>query len=86
MEKDLTYFEGLIARYFSGEASPAEVSELSAWVAESAGNESIFKASQQAWTAFEANRVEESVDVEKELQRNYELRVTSYELKNTNPE
>ena len=73
MEKDRTYFEGLIARYFSGEASPEEVAELSAWVALSAGNESIFKASQLAWTALETYRIEESVDVEEEFQKMYDL-------------
>ena len=86
MEKDLTYFEGLIARYFSGEASPEEVAELSAWVALSAGNESIFKASQHAWTALETYRIEESVDVEEEFQKMYDVRCTMYDLKTTNHE
>ena len=86
MEKDLTYFEGLIARYFSGEASQDEVSELSAWVAESAENESIFKASQQAWTAMETIRIEESVDVEKVLEENIEYRILNveYRMNSTN--
>jgi len=86
MEKDRTYFEGLIARYFSGEASPEEVAELSAWVALSAGNESIFKASQHAWTALETYRIEESVDVEEEFQKMYDVRCTMYDLKTTNHE
>ena len=81
MEKDFTYFENLTAKYFSGEASSDEVSELSAWVAESAGNESIFKASQQAWTALEANRIEESVDLEKALEENIEYRISNIEYR-----
>lgn len=64
MEKDRTYFEELIAKYFSEEATPAEISELSAWVSEDAENEAIFLESRYAWIAFEEVRVAGSTDVD----------------------
>jgi ferric-dicitrate binding protein FerR (iron transport regulator) len=66
MKKDPAYFEELIARYFCGEASPAEISELSAWVAGSAENKMIFRESQYAWMAIEESRLVDTVDLDKE--------------------
>ena len=64
MEKDRTYFEGLIAKYFSKEATPAEISELSSWVNENPENEAVFSESRYAWMAVEEVRITESADVD----------------------
>jgi len=64
MEKDRTYFEGLIARYFSKEATPAEIGELSSWVTESPENEAVFSESRYAWMAFEEVRITGLADVD----------------------
>jgi transmembrane sensor len=66
MKKNLEYFEGLIAAYFSGELDPAGISELSGWVGADPANEAIFRASGQAWTAVESVRIAESLNVDSE--------------------
>jgi ferric-dicitrate binding protein FerR (iron transport regulator) len=72
MEKDQKYFEGLIARYLSGEADPREVSELSRWTGLDPLNARMFRESQEAWMLAEAVRIEETLDVEKALERTRE--------------
>jgi len=74
MEKDLTYFEELTARYFSGESTSDEINELSAWVGESPEHKTIFRESQYAWMALEEARVVEAVDLDEEW-RTFEGRV-----------
>jgi transmembrane sensor len=64
MEKDRTYFEELIARYLSKEATPAEISELSSWVNEDPENEAVFTESRYTWMAIEEVRITESADVD----------------------
>lgn len=64
MEKDRTYFEELVARYFSKEATPAEISELSSWVSENPENEAVFADSRYAWMAVEEVRITESANVD----------------------
>jgi len=81
MEKDSTCFEELIAKYFSGEANPAEISELSAWATENPENELLFRDSRQAWTALESVRVDEKIDVGKALEENIEYRMSNIEYR-----
>ncbi|MEI8005294.1 MAG: FecR domain-containing protein [Bacteroidota bacterium] len=64
MEKDRIYFEGLIARYFSKEATPAEIGELSSWVNENPENAAVFGESRYAWMAFEEVRITGLADVD----------------------
>ncbi|MCX6282308.1 MAG: FecR domain-containing protein [Bacteroidetes bacterium] len=66
MEKDPAYFEELIAKYFCGEATPAEISELSAWANQDSANQTIFRDSQHAWMAIEGARVVEAANVDQE--------------------
>ena len=66
MEEDPTYFEELIARYFSGEATSAEINELSAWVGENPEHETIFRESRYAWMACEEARLAEAANVDQE--------------------
>ena len=79
MEKDPVYFEELIAKYFSGEATPAEITELSGWVALEPGNGEIFSASQKAWMGLEAMKVDETVEVSLALEA-LNKKITSDEL------
>jgi len=74
MEKDRTYFEDLIARYFCKEATPAEIRELSSWVNENPENEAVFSESRYAWMAVEEVRVVEAVNVDTEWEA-FEKRV-----------
>jgi len=82
MEKDLTYFEGLIAKYFSGEATSSEIAELSSWVALDPVNEKIFSESREAWMAVEEVRVTESADVDLEWKK-IDVQCTMYNVQMT---
>ncbi|MCX6284241.1 MAG: FecR domain-containing protein [Bacteroidetes bacterium] len=66
MEQDPTYFEELIARYFSGEAMPAEITELTAWVEEDPEHKTVFMESQYAWMSSEQIRVAEAANIDLE--------------------
>ncbi len=66
MEQDPTYFEELIVKYFSGEATPDEVSALSSWVEADPENEKCFRESQYSWMASEEIRVAEAANIDLE--------------------
>jgi len=66
MEKEPTYYELLVTRYLSGEATPGEITELSSMAEQNPENETIFREMSQAWTAFEKTRVNESVNLDAE--------------------
>ncbi len=66
MDENTTYYEVLIARYLSGEATPGELSALSAWLMEDAGNQRFFREIRNSWALQQAMHVEDAVDPETE--------------------
>ncbi len=69
MEKDLTYYNELIARYFSGETSPEETAELSLWLQGDESRAEQFRALHKTWMMLEARRVEETIQLDGEWER-----------------
>jgi len=49
MEKDTTYYTGLMVKYFSGEASPEEILHLSDWLSAAQENLELFDEFRQTW-------------------------------------
>jgi transmembrane sensor len=66
MEEQLTYYIDLISRYFSGEASPGEIQQLSTWVKENDDNRKIFDDYRKAWELHEIAVIENSTDLDAE--------------------
>lgn len=66
MEEKTTYYEGLIAAYFSGEAVPEEIMQLSAWLTESQANLDSFETIRKAWLLTGKDALSSSVDLEAE--------------------
>lgn len=66
MDKTTTYYETLIARYLSGEATAKEVSELSEWLRTDAENLRLFRKIRKSWSLQEAMVVENATDLDSE--------------------
>jgi transmembrane sensor len=66
MENLPTYYEDLITRYLSGEATPKEVKELEEWVEADAAHRKIFTAFHKTWLAVEKDRIDRIVNVDEE--------------------
>lgn len=66
MYKQATYYETLITSYLSGEAGMAEVSELNTWLAEDDANLQLFRDYRKSWALQEAQRIENSTDLDSE--------------------
>lgn len=49
MKKDTTYYTDLMVKYFSGEASPEEVIQLSDWLTAAQENRELFDEFRQTW-------------------------------------
>jgi ferric-dicitrate binding protein FerR (iron transport regulator) len=69
MEKEPTYYELLITRYLSGEATPGEIIELSSLSGQNPENEKLFRESLKAWMAVEEVRISEATNIDTELER-----------------
>ena len=63
--KHIDYYN-LSAKYFSGEASDAEVDQLEKWVLSSEENKSLFKNFKKAWIGSGIEGNYQSIDVDKE--------------------
>jgi len=66
MSTNETYYPDLITRYFSGEATPEEICELSSWVNSDQANASVFNENRKSWLAMTAYQVDEQMDVDQE--------------------
>lgn len=66
MTEESTYYENLIARYFSGEAGEKEIAELSSWLRKSEKNRDVFIQFRNAWYALGEDLVMESIDIDQE--------------------
>ena len=66
MSTNETYDLKLIIRYFSGEATPEEIRELSIWIKSDPANASAFTEYRKSWLAVTAIQVDEQMDVDHE--------------------
>lgn len=66
MDEKTTYYNGLIAAYFSGEASPEEIELLSAWLTEDQANLKIFEAFHKAWMITGKDAIASGIDLDTE--------------------
>jgi len=66
MSTNETYDPKLMTRYFSGEATPEEMRELSKWIKSDPANASVFDEYRKSWLAITALQVEEQMDVDQE--------------------
>lgn len=58
MEKDPTYYQDLIAKYFAGELAGEELSALSAWLKSDTGNQKVFDEYRKSWEAVEKSKID----------------------------
>ncbi len=84
MNDNLTYYTDLISRYFAGEATPAEILLISAWVKEEPENKRLFVAYQKTWLATEKSMLDSKLDVNEEWRKLVSLMPTA--SVNTDPE
>ena len=66
METNEEYYNTLISKYFSGEATEEEIRILSLWTDSSASNAEIFESYSRSWEAVEKIRINTIVDTEAE--------------------
>ncbi len=69
MEKNDTYFTELLARYFSGEATPEDIQLLSGWVQSDPARQQQFEEYRRTWDLLQEERVNAQVDVDAEWGR-----------------
>jgi ferric-dicitrate binding protein FerR (iron transport regulator) len=66
MNAENTYYELLMSRYFSGEASGDEISELSAWLDENLEHKEQFTEQKKIFDAVNEEMIEQQVDLDAE--------------------
>ena len=66
MSTNETYDLKLITRYFSGEATPEEIRELSKWIKSDPANAVAFTEYRKSWLAVTAIQVDEQMDIDQE--------------------
>jgi ferric-dicitrate binding protein FerR (iron transport regulator) len=66
MEEQTTYYNSLIAAYFSGEASPEEITKLLAWLALDASNLELFEEYRNAWVLTGKDAINSKIDLDRE--------------------
>jgi ferric-dicitrate binding protein FerR (iron transport regulator) len=66
MEKDSTYYIGLITKYLSGEASEKEIRSLHKWLKADAAHQTEFDAHRKAWIAIERSNFDKDVNIDSE--------------------
>ena len=66
MEEQTTYYDSLIAAYFSGEASPKEIKQLSEWLVLKPSNLELFEDYRKAWMLSGKDAIDSKVNVDLE--------------------
>ena len=84
MSTNETYDPKLMTRYFSGEATPEEMRELSKWIKSDPANASVFDEYRKSWLAITALQVEEQMDVDQEWDE-LKKKITSVEPAQRSP-
>lgn len=69
MDHPETYYNDLMTRYFSGEASEPEMETLHQWIRESPEHRQLFDACRKSWEALEQYSIQQKIDVDKEWDR-----------------
>lgn len=67
MNEQPSYYNDLITRYFSGEATPEEIKELSAWVLSNPENRKLFDEVRKAWELTIQSSINRNTDLDAEL-------------------
>lgn len=67
MNEQPSYYNDLITRYFSGEASPEDIKELSAWVQSDPENRKLFEEFRKAWELTIQSSINRNTDPDAEL-------------------
>ncbi len=71
MEDQSTYYNDLISKHFSGEATEQEVAELVVWLEADSEHQKIFTQYQKSWELLEQIAIDRKVDVDQEW-KNFE--------------
>lgn len=66
MNEETTYYNGLIIKHFSGEATEKEMAALSIWLESSPEHQQLFTEYRKSWEFLELVSIERTVDVDKE--------------------
>ncbi len=66
METNQTYYQDLMSRYFSGEATSDEIQLLSAWVVSSNEHKELFEKTSKIWQLVENQRIENTISIDAE--------------------
>ncbi len=66
MREETTYYESLMAAYFSGEASSEEIRQLSSWLAENQENLYFFESFRKAWLLTGKDALSSAIDLDAE--------------------
>lgn len=66
MNKTVTYYETLLSKYFSDEASKEEIAELSTWINSDLSNKKLFEEYSKSWGLTEKSIIESSIDPDQE--------------------
>ncbi len=66
MEDNLTYYNNLLTRYFSGETTPEEDFILANWVKSDPGNQHEFDAFRKTWQTLQADSITTTLNVDAE--------------------
>jgi ferric-dicitrate binding protein FerR (iron transport regulator) len=76
MKEADTYYETLITRYFSGETSVDEASDLLLWIKDNPDNLNLFMEMRKTWVMQYAHLVDQVTDLDEEWQAIYEAAET----------
>ncbi len=68
MREETTYYESLMAAYFSGEASPEEIRQLSAWLTGNQENLDSFESFRKTWLLTDRDAISEGIHIDSEWQ------------------
>lgn len=66
MKEETIYYESLMAAYFSGEASPEEIRQLSSWLTENQENLDSFESFRNAWLLTGKDALSSKIDLDAE--------------------
>jgi ferric-dicitrate binding protein FerR (iron transport regulator) len=69
MEEPTTYYNDLISRYFAGEASEQEITDLSLWLQADEAHVELFEGFRKSWLAVERASLERNMDVDAEWEK-----------------
>ncbi|MHC1775576.1 MAG: FecR family protein [Lentimicrobium sp.] len=66
MKEETTYYESLMVAYFSGEATPGEIRQLSSWLTENQENLDSFESFRKLWLLAGKDALSSAIDLDAE--------------------